>query len=633
MSFLKKVDVSPLPLKVSTTGLAAGSEQAFESQSKYSKHFPLEINLKKTLMVFRMIPPGTFYRGSLKTEKGRRPDEALRKSVMSKSFYMGAFEVTQEQWQAVMGKNPSKFKGEGSLPVENVTWEESIAFCRKLEQLEGLERGTISLPTENQWEYACKAGSRTAFYTGNDSLDKAGWFYKNSGNKMLNEFTKEGLASNNCRTKLVGQKQPNAFGLYDMHGNVWEWCLDLYSPKKSYRNVRGGGWNVKSEYCRSALRRYNLPKKGHSSIGLRLVFYHNQKAARAAVQPSTQGNNTFTGIFQNRSVLGKAKAISKYRASQQGQQSLLKSLRWLKSVQNPDGSWGVTKKAAYTGFASLAFMAYGENGNSEEFGLTLKKAIDWMKNSKLDTITSMGYTHAIKSIAIAEAYMLTKDQDLFESLKENIEVIIEGQQTNGSYDYRYRAESTRQDLSFAAWNYQALRVAYYAAENHLEVQKSISKAIKWLKMATKKLDGFPYSIKGNSSFTASKHTMRAAGTYSLQIFGEGSASEIKNDIKVISVEDSKQLNFENCPNECLYGWYYATQAMFNAGGRSWESWNKKIQKVLIENQSNEGYWEYPGKYHGDAKDDVTNRVYATSLSALMLTTPYRYTIPEKLNLR
>lgn len=160
-------------------------------------------------------------------------------------FWMGKYQVTQAQWKAVMGDNPSHFKGD-KLPVEKVSWDEVQEFCKKLSELTGKE---YRLPTEDEWEYACRAGSTGQYCFGDDKkmLGEYAWYDENS----------EGT------THPVGQKKPNAWGLYDMHGNVLEWC--------DGKGLRGGSWVNDGYYCRSAFRGYNEPGNRLYNLGFRVV--------------------------------------------------------------------------------------------------------------------------------------------------------------------------------------------------------------------------------------------------------------------------------------------------------------------------------------------------------------------------
>jgi formylglycine-generating enzyme required for sulfatase activity len=206
------------------------------------------------------VPGGSFLMGSPENETGRDSDEGQHR-VTVQSFYIGKYEVTQSQWRAVMGSNPSYFKGD-NLPVENVSWNDAKDFCRRLSQMTGKE---YRLPTEAEWEYACRAKT-TGAYAGD--LDAMAWYSKNSDSK----------------THSVGQKQPNAFGLYDMHGNVWEWCEDWYGsypggevvdpmgPRSgSLRVDRGGGWGDGAVVCRSANRGNVAPGSRDGYLGFRLL--------------------------------------------------------------------------------------------------------------------------------------------------------------------------------------------------------------------------------------------------------------------------------------------------------------------------------------------------------------------------
>ncbi len=211
---------------------------------------------------FVLIEPGEFMMGSENASSAEKPVHLVR---ITRPFEMGKYEVTQAQWQAVMGSNPSHFKRCGDCPVENVSWEDAQEFIQRL-NAQG-SRYTYRLPTEAEWEYACRAGS-TGDYAGN--LNAMAWYGENSGDK----------------THAVGTKRPNAWGLYDMHGNVWEWCQDWYgenyysqSPSVdsqgpstgSYRVTRGGGWDNGALYCRSADRGWSAPDFRVYALGFRLV--------------------------------------------------------------------------------------------------------------------------------------------------------------------------------------------------------------------------------------------------------------------------------------------------------------------------------------------------------------------------
>ncbi|MEW6238721.1 MAG: formylglycine-generating enzyme family protein [Candidatus Omnitrophota bacterium] len=222
-----------------------------------------------------LIPAGTFTMGSPNGEPGRNTNEGPQHQVtITKPFYMGKYEVTQAQWQAVMGANPSNFKG-NNLPVENVSWDDCQNF---LYYINKLGQGTFRLPTEAEWEYACRAGTTTRFYWGDDpsytQIKDYAWY---DGNNSPSG------------TKEVGLKLPNAFGLYDMSGNVWEWCQDWYGSYSSAsqidpagansglnRVLRGGFWEINAWSCRSAHRYNETPDVWHIFFGFRLVRTYDQ---------------------------------------------------------------------------------------------------------------------------------------------------------------------------------------------------------------------------------------------------------------------------------------------------------------------------------------------------------------------
>jgi formylglycine-generating enzyme required for sulfatase activity len=230
-------------------------------------------------MEFMLIPAGSFMMGSEKSFERANDDETpAHRVTISQPFYLGKYEVTQSQWVSVMGDNPSKFNGQNN-PVENVSWDDVQEFIWKLNEKEGT--GKYRLPTEAEWEYAARAGTTSTYSFGDDEgfwgfyARRYAWYGANSGET----------------THPVGQKKPNPWGLYDMHGNVWEWVQDWYgkeyyagSPATdprgpslgSYRVIRGGGWNINAGYCRSAYRRNNTPDNRGNSLGFRLAFSPGQ---------------------------------------------------------------------------------------------------------------------------------------------------------------------------------------------------------------------------------------------------------------------------------------------------------------------------------------------------------------------
>ena len=215
-----------------------------------------------------LIPAGEFDMGSPRSEQARENDEGpIHRIIISRPFYISRYEVTQAQWKAIMGHSPSHTEAL-DLPIVGIRWANAVEFCKKLSERQ-LE--TFRLPTEAEWEYACRAGSTTVYSFGDDpsSLIQYAWFNSNSDHEA----------------HPVGQKQPNAFGLYDMHGNVWEWCIDWYddylvdttddppgSPDGSSRILRGGSWFCTPGPCRSANRGWNTPDIRDDDVGFRVIM-------------------------------------------------------------------------------------------------------------------------------------------------------------------------------------------------------------------------------------------------------------------------------------------------------------------------------------------------------------------------
>jgi len=215
--------------------------------------------------------------GSPDNEPLRGFDEGPQHDVTVPSFYIGKYEVTQAQWRAVMLGNPSNFKGD-NLPVESVSWNDAKKFCHRLSQMTGKE---YRLPTEAEWEYAARAGTTSPFAFGYTLSSEQANF---DGNHPYGNFP---AGINRNKTTPVGSFEPNAFNLHDMHGNVWEWCEDVYHDNyngaptdgsawlsggdSSVRVLRGGSWRLAGMSCRSAVRVRFPPGVRSLIIGFRVV--------------------------------------------------------------------------------------------------------------------------------------------------------------------------------------------------------------------------------------------------------------------------------------------------------------------------------------------------------------------------
>jgi formylglycine-generating enzyme required for sulfatase activity len=301
------------------------TKKAKEHQAAWAKHMNLPVEETNSIgMKFAIIPPGEFDMGSMaeeiaaEIERGKRAKESQgyldrvssegprHRVKITRPLYVAVYQVTQGEYEKVMGVNPSAFtekqmessafkpplseyevkyretyvkKVEGKdtsrHPVETVTWEKAMEFCHKLSAMpaERAARRVYRLPTEAEWEYACRVGTTTRWSCGDDEagLADVGWYNKNAGGK----------------THPVGEKKPNGWGLYDMHGNVWEWCMDWYGgdfyrqsrpvdpvgpPGGSNRVLRGGSWRSAAGDCRSANRLRHQPGYRDDYLGLRVLL-------------------------------------------------------------------------------------------------------------------------------------------------------------------------------------------------------------------------------------------------------------------------------------------------------------------------------------------------------------------------
>jgi formylglycine-generating enzyme required for sulfatase activity len=249
-------------------------EKSIEYSADVTKNESPEITetfiSSSTGIEFLLISADEFIMGSPSEEKDRSDCESpLHKVTIKNPFYMGKFQVTQRQWKKIMGTSPANFNDE-SRPVEKVSWEEVQEFIKKLNAKENTDK--YRLPSEAEWEYACRAGTQSRYFFGDDEskLGDYAWYVKNAGRK----------------THPFGKKKPNPWGLYDMHGNVWEWVQDRWhenyddSPadgsawedgNSSNRVSRGGSWYCDVDSCRSAARFSRDPEKRLANLGFRLV--------------------------------------------------------------------------------------------------------------------------------------------------------------------------------------------------------------------------------------------------------------------------------------------------------------------------------------------------------------------------
>ena len=241
----------------------------------------MRLSIGKVECFFRFCRPGTFVMGSPKTEMYRGEAETQHEVTLSQGFWIAEITVTQNLWKYVIGTNPSHFKGE-TLPVETVSWHDCQDFIDKLNKAAKAPNGyRFSLPTESQWEYACRAGTNTPFNVGD---------YLNENQANCDNGDSAAVSNYLAQTEKVASYPANAWGLYDMHGNVWEWCQDDFwhypsgksidpigSALDSCKVCRGGSWYDIAAYCRSASRYDFHSSVRNNQLGLRLVLIENEQ--------------------------------------------------------------------------------------------------------------------------------------------------------------------------------------------------------------------------------------------------------------------------------------------------------------------------------------------------------------------
>lgn len=280
-----------------------------QKEAAESLGIPAELTLSlgdKTTLKLVLVPAGTFNMGSPRSEKYRGDDELRHRVTISKPFYMGVYEVTQEQWEQIMGKNHSQFHG-GLRPVENVSYDEAVTFCYKVSQRTGRK---VILPTEAQWEWACRAGTASPFWYGDLNTDFS--LCANLADAMLANFAGNPYAQDwksaaihnpnkydnwipqdsrfndgGFITEPVRKYKPNPWGLHNMHGNVWEWTRSIHKPypykeddgrnkvkgisADTERVVRGGSWYDRPFRCNSSFRLSYPPYQRIHNVGFRIV--------------------------------------------------------------------------------------------------------------------------------------------------------------------------------------------------------------------------------------------------------------------------------------------------------------------------------------------------------------------------
>jgi hypothetical protein len=346
-----------------------------------------------------------------------------------------------------------------------------------------------------------------------------------------------------------------------------------------------------------------------------------------------------------RSDQGRKKGIERTGGdgTRRGQIKLNKALRWLARVQNENGSWGEgnfgpeSGHPAHTGLALLTFLGHGETPLSEQYGMTVQKAMRWLAEyghqSDLASRCNkrpMGYAHGIATYAICEAYGMTKIPIMQGAMEACVEVIIDGQMSNGGFGYGYTS-GPRWDMSVAGWNIQALKAARMAGCINEKLPEAIYKAVKFCKKVYVGKGGFAYA---QSKPGARGANMTGVGALCMQLLGSVKDARVKQAAEYIGnsrLKDYQEVatnpaKWDSIGGKNLYGWYYETQVIFNTQKNNrarWKAWRNAFETALTKTQHPEGYWQTSGQ-HQIGTHNTPGRVLSTCLCALQLEVYYRY---------
>lgn len=345
------------------------------------------------------------------------------------------------------------------------------------------------------------------------------------------------------------------------------------------------------------------------------------------VRNDIQSPLVMKGLFQGRSAGGRAAGLKSYAGSwgQYTELSVAKALEWLKKKQNPDGSWNPSK-TAMTGLALLTFLAHGETTSSEKYGQTVEKAIRFLISQQdaegrfCKTDDQPGpYAHGIATYAICEAYGLTRIPSLKPIMEKAVQIILNGQQPKGGWNYNY-SKGARRDTSVAGWQVQALKSAYIAGAENPGIKEAMEKAVADIKSVSDPETGRFFYTDRSAHKTDS---ITGIGVLCLELLGHAMDKECRQGLQALV---GSNCDWEKPDEWPMYAWYYITQAKFHQGGQTWSGWNSKFARVYVKNQNEDGSWTSAGaNLTSDSGKEVNQGpVYSTTLAALTLQVYYRF---------
>ncbi len=344
--------------------------------------------------------------------------------------------------------------------------------------------------------------------------------------------------------------------------------------------------------------------------------------------------------YGSRGGAGRAVANRTYGdGSTAGESAVIRALEWLKRTQRPDGAWSKSSPAAMAGLGLLTFLAHGELPRSERYGITVTKSMQWLANAAItlpDRHQGMGsgrnredpgsYTHGIVAYALAEGYGMTRLPLLKAPAEKMLHTLIRGQQRHsGGWDYNF-AQGARADLSLSSWMIQAMKAAYIAELDVAGLTEAMNLAADFVQRHAFNTNSrrFRYAIGETAGGgTGSSWGMQGVGALCLQLLGRGTSAEARAAVESIANLHAPAWNNKDryhMHNTPLYDWYYEVQAVFHGGMQPWRKWQPMFQKVLVENQHQEGYWTVPGE---ESSRPEFEKWYSTNLACLTLMVHYR----------
>ena len=347
------------------------------------------------------------------------------------------------------------------------------------------------------------------------------------------------------------------------------------------------------------------------------------------------GLGSLPGVMKCRLGPGKAKAMTDNKMKPKAEQAVLRGLAWLQKNQASDGSWGDSNKGAMTGLALLCFLGHGETPQSQQFGYTVNKAVEWILTngaanegrlcmSKSFAKQPDAYEHAICTYALGEYYTMTQDPNVKELFKQAIGYIVQGQGLDGGWMYSY--DKSAGDLSVSGWQIQALKAAHLSKLGIYEVDQALDKAMAYLEHSKGPKGGYGY--RG----PADKYSLSGVGIL-CQLFWKGERAKLKKGMEWVLLETEKNepVKYQG-PKADLYAWYYHTQACLMFGGSAWTKWNNWFQDEIVNAQAADGSWPpmaAPGVFNMQNGNGMSATVYRTTLCILMLEVFYRYVPPNR----